>query len=359
MSYEKERDEVIDWLKHPNELGKAPFKIEFAKEFTDPEGIHCLIFKFKTGALSPWLLAIHSDSGIFSEEEKYDEKRDIEQAQALINYLKQYWKNVALNAEESKKRAENAKAFCGFVLKAEQKFEPELFLKNYEEDWGEKLSNCDTNPEDAEGGTAACIYSNEQGLNLVFGYMDFRVPNGEAEENAQFNFFWKEAVETTRTHKAHEVVTVMGIGEIRDKAMFFAKALVSLCRMDNNIGVYMNGVVFEPKMVVAMTDIIKENKLPLLVLVWCGIGREESGVSCWSDGMKCFGFDELEMVNVQGRQPSEIHSMMLYIIDYCINQNVSFHDGEEVGLSAGLKAKIVKSKGFNVDMDGETLKISF
>ena len=51
--------------------------------------------------------------------------------------------------------------------------------------------------------------------------------------------------------------------------------------------------------------------------------------------------------------------MMLYIIDYCINQNVSFHDGEEVGLSAGLKAKIVKSKGFNVDMDGETLKISF
>ena len=359
MSYEKEKDEVINWLKHPNELGKAPFKIEFTKEFTAPDGIHCLIFKFKTGALSPWLLAIHSDSGIFSEEEKYDEKRDIEQAQALINYLKQYWKNVALNAEESKKRAEKAKPFCAFVLKAEPKFEPEEFLKLYEEEWGEKLKGVDDDSDEDKEGTAARIYSNEAGLNLVFGYMDFRIPNEEAEECAQYNFFWKEAVETTKTHKAHEVVTVMGIGEIKDKALFYAKAIISLCRMDNNIGVYANGVVYEPKMFFSMSKLVLENKLPIPVLVWCGIGRDEKGVSCWTDGMKSFGFDELEMINIQGKQPSEIHSMMLFIVDYCINQNVSFHDGEEVGLTAGVKAKIEKSKGFNVDMEGETLKISF
>lgn len=358
MSYEKERDEVINWLKHPNELGKEPSKIEYVKEFTDPDGVHCLIFKFKAGLLSPWCLAIHSDSGIFSEEEKYDEKRDIEQAQALVDYLKQYWKNVALNAEESKKRAEKAKPFCAFVLKAEPKFEPEEFLKLYEEEWGEKLKGVDEDKDEEKDGTDARIYSNENGLNIVLGYMDMRVPNNEAEECAQYNFFWKEAVETTKTHKAHEVVTVMGVGEIKDKAIFYAKALTTLCRMDNNIGVYTNGVVYEPKMFHSMSKVILEGTLPIPVLVWCGVGKDEKGVSCWTDGMKTFGFDELEMVNVQNKQASEIHSIMLFIVDYCINQDISFHDGEEVGLTAGVKAKIVKSKGVNVDMEGETLKIT-
>ena len=65
VQYKEEMQEVVEWLEHPNELGKAPAKIEFTKEFTDSDGIHCLIFRFKKGMLSPWLLAIHSESGIF------------------------------------------------------------------------------------------------------------------------------------------------------------------------------------------------------------------------------------------------------------------------------------------------------
>ena len=113
-NYENEMREVADWLKHPNELGKAPLilkhilvfigKMEFVKEFTDEEGCHCLIFKFKKGLFSPWLMAIHSDSGIFSEQERYDENNDIEQATQMLTYLKQYWKSIALNEEEQKER---------------------------------------------------------------------------------------------------------------------------------------------------------------------------------------------------------------------------------------------------------------
>ena len=47
------------------------------------------------------------------------------------------------------------------------------------------------------------------------------------------------------------------------------------------------------------------------------------------------------------------------IIDYCINNNIGFHEGEIVGLAAGLQLKVEKSKGCNVDEDGETLKLSF
>lgn len=114
-NYENEMREVADWLKHPNELGKAPFKMEFVKEFTDEEGCHCLIFKFKKGLFSPWLMAIHSDSGIFSEQERYDENNDIEQATQMLTYLKQYWKSIALNEEEQKEREKKAPAFHAFT----------------------------------------------------------------------------------------------------------------------------------------------------------------------------------------------------------------------------------------------------
>ena len=42
-----------------------------------------------------------------------------------------------------------------------------------------------------------------------------------------------------------------------------------------------------------------------------------------------------------------------------INNNIGFHEGEIVGLAAGLQLKVEKSKGCNVDEDGETLKLSF
>lgn len=47
---EKQKQEACramsEWLSHPSELGKAPFRIECAGEF-DIEGLHYYIFKFK------------------------------------------------------------------------------------------------------------------------------------------------------------------------------------------------------------------------------------------------------------------------------------------------------------------------
>lgn len=62
LSREEEKQNVIKWLEHPHELGCEPSKIEFANEFTDEDGIQCMIFKYKKSMLSPWLLAIASDS---------------------------------------------------------------------------------------------------------------------------------------------------------------------------------------------------------------------------------------------------------------------------------------------------------
>lgn len=356
-NYIKEQNEVIDWLKHPNELGKAPSKIEFVKEFTDPEGVNCKIFKYKTGMFSPWLLAIHSDSGIFSEQEKYDEATAVEKSQAMIDYLKQYWKSIALNEEEKKSRDKNAKPFMGFVLKAESKFEPGVFVDKFQKDWNEKLSATESEGEPKEGSDAR-IYSLDNGLSVVLGYMDMKIPNEEAEYHAKYNFGWPEAVAVANSHKAHVMVTVMGNGDRRSKAMLYAKAMVTLCSIENNIAVYANSIVYDPKMFENMRKLILQDQLPIPVLVWCNMGKEEEGVSAWTCGMEHFGLDELELVKCK-REPSEIQGLMLILVNYCISNDITFRDGETVGLAADLQLKIEKSKGFNTNTEGETLKISF
>jgi hypothetical protein len=59
-----------------------------------------------------------------------------------------------------------------------------------------------------------------------------------------------------------------------------------------------------------------------------------------------------------GKKPSELQELMLILVDYCINNDIGFHDGETVGLTVSVQIKVEKTKGYNVDEDGETLKIS-
>ena len=117
--YEDEKQQVIQWLEDPNELGKKPSKIEFTKEFTDKDGIHCKIFKYKKSVFSPWMLAICSDSGVFSEMETYNEATEVEDAQKLLDFLKEYWKRMANAAQEKEEMDANADPFHAFVLMKE------------------------------------------------------------------------------------------------------------------------------------------------------------------------------------------------------------------------------------------------
>ena len=357
-NYVNEMKEVAEWLSHPNELGKAPSKMEFVKEFTDEDEIHCLIFKFKKGLFSPWMMAIHSDSGIFSEQERYDEADDIGQAKKMLTYLKQYWKSIALNEEEKKEREEKAAGFQAFILKAAPVFEPDLFLQIYEEDWGEKIQDsADSDEEEStKEGVDARIYCTDDGMRLTLGYMNFPVPGDEAVECAKYNYMWRDGADIVATHTAQEIVIVSGGSSVRERAMFYAKVVSTLCKMKNTIGLYTNGIVYEPKMVVKVCELIKDDELPLPVLVWSGIGKEEDGFSGWTDGMKQFGFEEMEIMHSQ-QEPKQLQAFMLLLIDYCINNNIGFHDGEVVGLTAGIQLRVEKSKGFNVDEDGETLKL--
>ena len=57
---------MAEWLSHPEELGKAPARIEPAGEF-DLHDMHYYMFKYKKGLLGKWLLGV---CGGYEPEEK-------------------------------------------------------------------------------------------------------------------------------------------------------------------------------------------------------------------------------------------------------------------------------------------------
>lgn len=381
-SKEEEKQNVIDWLMHPSELGRRPKKIEFTKEFTDEDGIQCMIFKYKKSMFSPWLLAISSESGVFSEMQEYHPETEVEDAMQLLAFLKEYWKRMAGAQEEREERIKNAKAFHAFVLMKEPEWNPELFEKEFSQEWGIPLKGTDDDSRveenadkqgddgvkqddaavnlnegaaiaDEESGVDARIYT-VGSMRLIMGYMDFPVPDGEAEYHAQFNYMWKEAVEVTKTHKAHMIVSVMGEGTPQEKGILFAKAVTTLCRQENTAGVYANNVVYEPRFYVAMAEIMEKGDFPIFNLVWFGLGRTEKGVSAYTCGLTSLGKDEIEILD-SGQKPSEVREFLMNIVDYVVTEDVILHDGETIGESNEQRLKIVKSEGVNVE--GESLKI--
>ena len=88
-----------EWLSHPNELGCRPSNIEYTNSFTDEDGIKCIIFKYKKTVLGKWLLGIVSESGTFSEMQKYNKSTEIEDARKILEMLKNYWRERLKNMQ--------------------------------------------------------------------------------------------------------------------------------------------------------------------------------------------------------------------------------------------------------------------
>ena len=352
---EIEKKKVIEWLMHPSELGKEPQAIEYVRTVTSDDGRECMIFKYKKSMLSPWLLAISSESGIFSRMEKYDPKTEEKDALAMLDFLVQFWKNKAEELKDREERSKNAGRFLAFVLLKEGTWDHLQFENDFESEWGIKLSP----PEDDGGDKNTMVYtlgnSENKGL-LAVGMIGSPVPNGEAEYHAQFNYMWKDAQAVTATHRAHIIVTVMGFPDAEAGGIAFAKALAVLCKSDNTLGVYYNDTVVEPRFMLAASEMLRQDQFPMLCLIWFGLGRSDKGISAYTVGLTKFGKDEIEIVDCD-KPAAEIRNFLLDITAYVLGEDVILHDGETIGFTNEQRLKIVKSEGVNVQ--GESLKILY
>lgn len=106
---------MIEWLSNPNELGKAPSKIEIADEF-DLHNMHYYIFKYKKSFLGKWLLGVCGGyegdelehcGHVFSDMSEYDEKA-LQNAINIVENIRAYWMKQADRYSEALARKEKS-----------------------------------------------------------------------------------------------------------------------------------------------------------------------------------------------------------------------------------------------------------
>ena len=255
------------------------------------------------------------------------------------------------NEEGSASEEEAVGSFCGSVLLSEDLWDKEKLISDLKADWEIELSKEDTEDEDT-------IVTDLDKCRIVISKFPAPVPNEEAEINAENNWMWEEAVEVTKTHKAHIVVAILGDEEdLISRGLLYTKIMATCCKQENAIGVFTCGVVFEPSYYMKSAEMIRDGELPIFTWVWFGLYRTKNGLSTYTYGMKAFGKLELEILDAD-EEAGKLLSFISAISSYVLQDDVEFKDGETIGLSEEDIHQITWSKGVALP-DQDTLKISY
>ena len=243
--------------------------------------------------------------------------------------------------------------FLAFVLLEQPEWDAEEFKRTLRDDWG---IPCMTEEKDSGEGGSTLVFEAEGFLTAVSLY-PFPVPKGEAEQNAGRNYLWSEAEETTRRHRGQILVSTMARdGDVGQAARLQVKLVCAACGQDGVLGIYANGTVYQPEFYLEAAQMMEDGSLPLLNLVWPGLYRREGGLCAYTEGLRAFGKDELEVLDTRA-EPEDLRGFVLDIASYVLEQDVTLRDGETIGFSEGQKLPITRSAG--IWHDGMTLKIGY
>ena len=255
------------------------------------------------------------------------------------------------NEEGSATEEEAAGTFCGSVLLSDDVWDTEKLISDLKADWEIELSKEDVKDEDT-------IVTYFDKCSIIITKFPAPVPNEEAEINAENNWMWEEAVEVTKTHKAHIVVAILGDEEdLISRGLLYTKIMATCCKQEKAIGVFTSGVVFEPSYYMKSAEMIRDGELPIFTWVWFGLYRTENGLSTYTYGMKDFEKLELEILDAD-EDAGKLLSFISAIASYILQDDVKLKNGETIGLSEEDIHQITLSKGVALP-EQDTLKISY
>lgn len=155
------------------------------------------------------------------------------------------------------------------MLLSEPEWNPQDLVTDLRMTWG---IDGEVN-EDSEG---TVVFVQTDDMMAAVSLMPGPIPDGEAEQNAETNYMWPEAVEAAKAHKAHLLVAVLGTdADLLEKGKLFVKLMACCCNQKRASGVNTSGTVFQPEFYRDFSMMMKEDTLPLFNWIWFGLYRRE------------------------------------------------------------------------------------
>lgn len=247
---------------------------------------------------------------------------------------------------------QDSKIILGMVmLNDKNSFDVDSFVNDFKSNYGNKI-------KETSGDNGSFVFTVE-GETTAIAHMDVPIPKGDIEGTAQYAYNWQTALEDTKDHKSHLIVSLMQGGHNQIKRFkIFTHVLCSLLRTTNAIGVYEgNQSLLIPKDgYLNEAEAMSDEYLPLNLWIYFGLRVTDNGNSAYTCGLKEFNKTEMEILN-SSNNLEDIRGFLFNITHYVLDYDVTFQDGQTVGGSEEEKIAISLSKGKFVD--GDTFKLAF
>lgn len=204
----------------------------------------------------------------------------------------------ASNAAESirKNNASEETPVTSFALLRTPAWEPDVFLRAFEEDWGVKIV------EKVPLGNSPWIFR-VFGSVVVLGMQPTAVPKNGADHAAERTFDWPDAVRLAHEHTAYLLAAVVPeTADAVENARTAAKVMASAAAQPNATAVEGGGRLFSPDAYRAVALKMKDRPetFPAPLIIGTGIWQEKEGggfYACTVGLSARFGLPEIEIVD--------------------------------------------------------------
>jgi len=210
---------------------------------------------------------------------------------------------------------------------------------------------------DFEGGQETAVFKID-GETIAIASMPVQIPQGDIEGTAQYAYNWPTVLEDLKDHTGHVLVTIMtGQKSIPERFELLSRVLYSMFKTSDVVGVYQgNQSLLIPKQqYIDGIDMLEENSFPVMLWIYFGLRKLETGNCAYTYGLKDFNKQEIEIIDSK-LSLEELYDFLLNITSYIIENDVVLKSGETIGSTADQKISITSSKGIFVE--GESIKLT-
>jgi hypothetical protein len=257
-----------------------------------------------------------------------------------------FWKKKKVDTTQ------DSKIILGMVmLNSYNSFDVGTFTGDFKIHYGD-------NVQEPTGDNASFVFKVD-GEMVAIAYINIPIPSGDIEGTAQYAYNWQTALEDTKDHKSHLIISIMQGGQDQIKRFkIFTQVLCSLLRTTNAVGIYKgNQSLLIPKEnYLNDAEAMSNEYLPLNLWIYFGLRVTDKGNSGYTYGLKEFNKTEMEIV-ASSKTLEEIRRFLFNITHYVLDYDVTFQDGQTVGGSEEEKIAISLSQGKFVD--GDTFKLAY
>ncbi len=207
------------------------------------------------------------------------------------------------------------------------------------------------------------IKSGDGVSSFALAFVPTPVPNNEAQNNAQDNYFWPEAPEAVEKHQAQIIITIQNdqlasYNSILEAFASYATVCSTVLNSQHAIGLYQWPTVYRSDMYKEFLDsAIEEGAYPLMNLMYFFVYKSETGTQLFTEGMKYFKKLEIEVRDSEVPF-DQILQVIVDLSEYIVLNDITLNQGETIGFSADQKFPITISKGIEIEGPSIKLKIT-